>query len=140
MAIQTVTLRLPEAIYWRAQCTARAAKQPVEEVLVQTITTALPPLDDVPPEMVDELAALAALGDESLGNVAREVMSSTQETLLHDLLDKQGRGVLTKGERRKLDDLMQEYGRIMLRKAHAYTLLARRGHKLPSREELRAAN
>ena len=138
MAFQTVTLQISEPVYWRAQRTAQALNWPVEEVLVQTINTALPPLDDVPPEMVDDLATLLSLDDEALWSVTREIMPSAQEKLLHDLLDKQGRDTMIEGERQKLEELMQEYGRIMLRRAHACSLLARRGHHLPEREELRA--
>jgi hypothetical protein len=52
------------------------------------------------------------------------------------LLRKNGAGTLTPAERERMDQLHTEAQRLMLRKAQAYALLAKRGVELPSLEEL----
>ncbi|MBM4459501.1 MAG: hypothetical protein FJ011_17380 [Chloroflexi bacterium] len=47
------------------------------------------------------------------------------------LLDRQGDGALRPDEQPRLQELMRVYGRLMVHKAHAYLLLARRGYRVP---------
>jgi hypothetical protein len=100
-------------------------------VLQASITHALPPLDDVPPDEAAELAALALLGDVNLWQVARAIMPAEDQTEVHALLDRQGARELTPVEHSRLQALMEIYGRITVRKAHASLLLARRGYRVP---------
>lgn len=134
--MQTVTLELPETIYQSAQRLARASSKSLEAILQAGIAHALPPLDDVPPEEAHELAQLALLDDASLWREARLAMSSEQERTLHDLLDRQSDGELSARQRVQLEQLMQVYGQAMVRKAHVYMLLARRGYRVPMQEDI----
>ena len=47
------------------------------------------------------------------------------------LLEQQGDGLLEPDESLRLQELMHIYGQLMVRKAHAYLLLARRGYRVP---------
>ncbi len=127
MTFQTVTLNIPSRVYWRAQRTAEAVRRPVERVLVDTLDTALPTLDDVPPEMIAELAAMHTLPDKNLWEVARGMMPSKQQARMRRLSAAQRERPLKPVEVRQLDELINEYGKVTLRKAHAYALLHKRG-------------
>lgn len=135
MTTQTVILELPEPLYRFAHRVAEATKKPLEVVLRESIAHALPPLDDVPPEEVADLAELAGLDDAALWREARAEMTATEQAEMHELLDRQGAGELTSSERARLQELLDIYGRLMVRKAHAYLLLARRGYRVPMQEE-----
>lgn len=129
MSAQTVTLTLPMAIYERARETARIADRPLEEVLVQSIVLSLPPLEeDVPLSLRAELAALSLLSDAELWTVAHSTMSSRQQARLEALAEAQKHRPLTPVEQSALSRLMVGAERVMLRKAEAYRLLARRGY------------
>ncbi len=131
MTTQTVTLELSEALYRAARRVAEAARQPLEVVLQASIAQALPPLDDVPPEEAAELAAMALLDDAALWQEARMTLGADEQAKLQDLLDRQGAGELSSAEEPHLQSLLAAYGRLMVRKAHAWLLLARRGYQVP---------
>ena len=132
MTVQTITLNLPESVYHRAKQAANALKRPLEDVIMDALASTLPSLDDVPVDMVGELAALAHLSDEALQGLANNVMPEDRQTLLHDRLDEQGRGELDASGQRELATLMAEYGRHMLRRAKAVALLIARGRPVPA--------
>lgn len=131
-SIFTVTLKLPKRVYRRAQQAAEATRRPVEKLIVDALDLALPPIDDAPPEMADELAAMSTLPDKALWEIARSVMPTRQQARLRALSAAQHERALKPAEVRRLDDLLQEYGRVTLRKAHAYALLHKRGLYSPA--------
>ncbi len=132
MTVQTITLNMPESLYQRAKQAAEVLKQPLEDVIVDTLASTLPLLDDVPAEMVGELAAMAHLSDEALQGLANNIMPVERQELLHNLLDEQSRGELDELSQRELATLMAEYGRHMLRRAKAVALLIARGRPVPA--------
>jgi hypothetical protein len=127
MTIQTVTLSMPEAVYQRAKRAAEVLRRPIEEVIVETLSVVLPPLDDVPPETAQELSAMGDLADDKLWAVARGVMAAKKQARLRALSAAQRNRSLRRVEVRELDELRREYGRVTLRKAQAYALLRERG-------------
>jgi hypothetical protein len=132
MAVQTLKLSIPEPIYQRARQAAEVLQRPVEDVIVDTLATTLPALDDAPAEMVSELAAMARLSDEALQGLANNVIAEERQELLDRLLDEQGRGVLDEAGQRELAALMAEYGRALLRRAKAVALFIARGRPVPA--------
>lgn len=126
---QTITLKLPGAVYERAKETAQSVNRPLEDVLVQSIALALPPLEeDIPSPLRMELSALSLLGDEALQAIAHSRMDSEQQAELEALAEAQKHRPLTSDEQTTLADLLSEAERVMLRKAEAYRLLAQRGY------------
>jgi hypothetical protein len=103
-------------------------QRPVEEFLLDTVTTALPLLDDLPPESVEDMAALALLNDKALWRVAQSTLSKAAQKRLDWLLDQQGRRELTPAEQQELDQLLHEYERVVLTRAQAVVLLKQRGY------------
>ncbi|MEA3339907.1 MAG: hypothetical protein U9R15_08070 [Chloroflexota bacterium] len=131
MSVQTVTLQLPYPLYRRASRTANVLQRPVEEILITTLDTALPPLEKVPAEIRAEVDALDSLSDDALWSTAQSMMLVHQQERLDVLLDIQGMRPLTTEEAAELGKLRAEYGRRLLCKARAYALLSERGHPLP---------
>lgn len=132
MTVQTVTLNMPESVYQRAKLAADVLKRPLEDIIVDTLASTLPLLDDAPAEMAGELAAMAYLSDEALQGLANNVMLEERQAILHKLLDEQGRSELDEAGQRELAALMAEYGRHMLRRAKAVALLLARGRPVPT--------
>jgi hypothetical protein len=62
-------------------------------------------------------------------------MIADEQVEMHELLDRQGAGALTAAERIRLQEMLTIYGRLMVRRAHAYLLLARRGYRVPMQED-----
>jgi hypothetical protein len=131
MTVETVTLRLPYPLYRRASHAASILRRPVEEVLITTLDTALPPLEEVPADIRAEVDALNTLSDDALWEVAQSTTPVQQQERLDTLLDAQSMRPLTTDEATELEGLRTEYGRILLCKARAYALLSKRGHPLP---------
>jgi hypothetical protein len=71
-----LTLQIPPLLDARARCIAQALQRPVEEVLLETLDTALPQLDDVPASMINAIAQLPQLDDAALWRVARAMLDS----------------------------------------------------------------
>ena len=134
---QTVTLQLPEAIYERVKRTAEATKRPLEDVLLKTLESALPPsVEDLPIEYQGEFTAMESLNDEELWNIAESKIPTAQQSLYSRLLSKNQAGTLKDIEKRQLSDLGAEARKLTLCKAHAYALLKWRGHRIPTLAEL----
>jgi hypothetical protein len=133
MSARTVTVTLPEVLYERVKITAEASARSVEDVCTQSIALSLPELEeDLPSAIRSELAALSLLSDTELENIARGMMDEEQQDQLQILAEVQKQRPLTAAEGVTLGRLMDEAQRVMLRKAEAYRLLARRGHAVLS--------
>ncbi len=132
MTTQTLTLELPEALHRSVRQIAAATKRPLGDVVTQILAHALPPLDDVPAEDAELLARMSALDDGALWHEARATLSAGEQAELGTLLDRQGAQELAEQDRARLRILMDEYGRLMVRKSHAWLLLARRGYQIPA--------
>jgi hypothetical protein len=128
MTFQPVTLNLPETIYQSAWRTAKAIKRPVEDILLTVIKSSLPPLEGLPPEVIEELTELESFADAQLSRVAQSTLPEPRQRKLSRLLRKNQAETLTERERHTLDDLISESERLMLRKARAYVLLKWRGY------------
>lgn len=133
MSGRTITVTLPEVLYERVKITAEASARSLEDVCAQSIALSLPELEeDLPPETRSELAALPLLGDTELEHITHCAMDEEQQEELETLAELQKQRPLTTAEESTLAHLMEEAQRMMLRKAEAYHLLARRGHAVLS--------
>jgi hypothetical protein len=84
------------------------------------------------------LNALERLSDEALWAIARSTANDDKIALYDVLIERQNAHTLTTEGRHLLTQLRDEADALMLRKAHAYVLLQRRGYTLPSLDELHA--
>jgi hypothetical protein len=131
MSGHTITVTLPEVLYERVKITAEASARSVEDVCAQSIALSLPELEgDLPSEVQSALAALPLLSDAELEHIAHSHMTEAQQERLETLAEVQKQRPLTGAEESTLTQLMEEAQRLMLCKAEAYRLLARRGHAI----------
>ncbi len=141
MVLHSVTVS--QTLYQRLEQQAQTKHASVDEVVQQTLSRHLPPLleveEDLPLDLQTELEAMALLSDDALWALARSSLSQVQledmETLnrqaqLTDLTDDQE-------EHRKA--LLDAYDRVVLRRAHATTLLQGRGFKIADQSLLQDA-
>jgi hypothetical protein len=137
VAIQNVTLPIPDYLYLRFEQAAKATQQSVTDVLLHAVEVGSPPSwDDVPTEFQADLAALDRLDDKALWRVARSQQSESVMDRHEELLYKNANDTLTPSERNELTHLRQEANRLMLRKAQAAALLRWRGYQLPPSDQL----
>lgn len=137
MAIQNITLPLPEHLYLRFEQAAKATRQSVTDVLLHAVEVGSPPgWDDVPAEFQADLASLDRLDDKALWQIARSQQSEAEMDRYEDLLHRNANEGLTPTEQYTLTQLRHEADRFMLRKAHAAALLRWRGHQLPPADKL----
>ena len=100
-------------------------------MLAQSIALSLPALErELSSSLRSELAALALLSDTEFRRVADSTMDKTGQVRLEDLAELQKQRPLSASEQSELARLMEGAQYIMLRKAEAYRLLARRGHRV----------
>jgi hypothetical protein len=131
ISYETVMLNLPTTLYQRAKETAEATALSLEEVLTQSIAVSLPPLEeDLDPELRSELLALSLLSDDELWLIAKSMLPDYEQVRFEDLIALQKRDSLSIEDKLELERLMNRAGVIMVRKAEAYRLLSRRGHKV----------
>ncbi len=137
MAVEAVTLRLPESLYVRFQQTARATRRSLDDVLLRAVEVGSPPRwDDAPAEFQTDLAALDRMDDQALWQIARSRTTEADMERYQELLDKNANGILLPAERAELTVLRREYDSAMLCKAHAAALLRWRGHRVPLAEAM----
>jgi hypothetical protein len=133
---QTITLTLPDNVLQPVLRAAQATKQSVEELLVTALQAALPPLEGLPPDIVQHLIALESLDDQTLWRVMLEIVPLDQQHQLHDVLLRNQAGMLTDAESEQLAILQQQADLVMLRKARAAVMLRFGGKRVPTLAEL----
>ncbi len=132
MAVQTISIQLPDEIYQRLQRVAAAINQPLEEVVFQSIRSNLPPsLDDLTPDLRDLVADLPALDDDALWAIVSEPLPPQPARRHQHLLRKAHDRQLTAAEQAELAALRDMTDRYVLRRSYALALLKWRGHRLP---------
>ncbi len=87
--------------------------------------------DDIPPEIVADIAELFNLDDAALWRIARSAISSERQEQWQYLMDTQQNRPLTPAEAVQLDAMRHEIGQRTLLKAQAYALLSQRGYPVP---------
>jgi hypothetical protein len=122
-----VLVSMPDEVYNRLQRMAQASAQSIESVVVSQLTASLP-VNDLPPDEADELAALRHLSDDALWTIAREQMPESVQTHMANLMTRNTQGELTAAEHEELEALASRSDRLMMRKAEAAALLTQRGH------------
>jgi hypothetical protein len=126
MTSQTVTLTLPDNLLDRARRLARRSRRPVDEVLVEALTTALPGDDTDVPALRSSIGQLAYLNDAALWQAARATVPAEQRERLEALHHKGQRTTLNDAEREEMETLERLYQDTVLVRAQAAVLLKQR--------------
>lgn len=132
--MHSVTLQLSDSAYHLVNQIAQTTGQSIETVLQKTLLHTLPPLDDLSTEEAVELAHLSLLDDAALWREADRLMDEASQAELEAIQDRQREGESLPDDNRRLEQLLDQYGQLMVRKAHAWLLLARRGYRVPPQD------
>ncbi len=132
MALQTLTLSVPEALHRRLRERAEQSHRSMEEETLDVLGAAVPDAALVSPDLEEALAPLRLLDDESLWRAARSQLAAEAAGRLADLHGKRQREGLTSDEEQVRESLVRQYERSMLVRAEAAAELRRRGHDVSS--------
>jgi len=92
--------------------------------------------NDLPRDLRSDLSAMPLFSDEKLWKTARFTMDKDEQIKLEALAEIKKQRQLSESEKFNLNRLIEEAHYIMLRKAEAYRLLARRGYEVFSSSNL----
>jgi hypothetical protein len=134
---QALTVTLPDAVYQHLQQIASMTKQPLEQLVRQSIEGNLPPaINNASPEIQQELLAMQSLAIKDLRQLAESQVAQEQQVRHLELLEKNATNQISASERNELAKLRLAADQLMLRKAYALALLRWRGYPLPDFEVL----
>jgi len=117
VALQTMTLHMPDALYDRFKQRAAHARRSVEEELLDVLAAAVPVTRELPAGIADALSPLALLDDEALWRAARSHLAVESAVELEALHLKRQREGLTDSEAETAAALVRHYERAMLVRA-----------------------
>jgi hypothetical protein len=132
MALQTVTVHLPEMLYRQVARRAQRMRRSVEDELVEVVSTAMPTMEALPSDIVDDLEQLTYLTDAEMWEAARTTLPRQSSERMQALVLKRQGVRLTAVEERELKRLTHLADRAMLVRAQAAVLLKERGHNIES--------
>lgn len=121
-----ITLTLPEQVFARAEHWAQRMGRPVDEVLVQVITSSLTPLGPA-----NETSLVTNWTDEEVLAAANLQLSPDDDRRLSELLHLQQANQLTERDRSELTARMLGYQEGLLRKAQGLREAVWRGLQSP---------
>ncbi len=128
MAVQSITLNLPSALYNHLKQRAEQTRRTVEAELLEVVATAVPIADELPPDLAEAISPLALLDDEALWRATRSHLPAEAASQMEDLHLKRQREGLSEAEQQTLTGLVRQYERAMLVRAQAAALLKQRGY------------
>jgi plasmid stability protein len=128
----SMTVRVPHALYTRLAERARQTQRSIEDELIETLAEAVSPADE--PLPTDEAAVLNSLDtmpDDALWQLARTSrLSPAAAILLEELNQKRQCEGLTADEQQIAEALLHQYERAMLVRAEAMAQLTDRGQDI----------
>lgn len=137
MAMQRVTVELPEPVFQQLVRIAEATSQPLEVLAAQSITSNLPPsVDNAPPEMQTELLRIQSLSTDELLEIVQAQIEPLQQVQHTALLEKNQKDEISQEELKELSRLRSTVDRLMVCKAYAWAVLRWRGHRVPPFKDL----
>lgn len=128
--IQPFTLNLPNNLFEQIRRLAHKFQKTEQDILLDAISTALPPLGGIAPQLGDELAQLTFLNDAALWRIARSRQPEEEYNQMDELLARKGQGKITATEEQTLDQLVEQSQHLVLNRGQAAVLLKRRGYDL----------
>lgn len=132
-----LTVDLPEPIFQQLSRLAQLTQQPLELLVLQSITGNLPPLPDRSPlALQPELLKMQTLEVPDLLAVTHSQIPENLQQQHLELLEKNSAEIITAQERQDLHQLCLQADTLMLRKAYAWALLRWHGHPIPALGEI----
>ncbi len=132
---QSITLNLSDELYHQLERTANLSHQPLENIVIQSLVSTLPPLlEEILPEYQAEVYPLLQMSNTALHREAMNVYPPNQWVEYESLLNQKKLRVLTPAEQNCLDRLRYQANVLTLRKGYATMLLKQRSYFCPVEE------
>lgn len=133
----TMTIQLSDKLYQQVTQVARLYRQPAEMIIVCSLTYTLPPLlDEIPAQCQADVFPLLAMDDRALQQELQHTFPTDRWQAYEILLDRKKSAALTDEDEQQFAQLRHEADVFMFRRSYAAVLLKRRGHALPTLQEL----
>ena len=133
----TMTIQLPEKVYQQVTQAAKLYQQPAELIILRSLNYTLPPLlDEIPTQYQADVFPLLSMDDRALQQEAQRMFPADQWQIYETLLNQKKSAPLMKEDEQQLAQLRHEADVVMFRRSYAAVLLKRRGHTLPTLQEL----
>jgi len=132
-----MTIQLPEKVYQQVTQAARLSQQSAELIILRSLNYTLPPLlDEIPVQYQPDVFPLLSMDDHTLQEEAQRTFPADQWHIYETLLAQKKSAPLTKEDEQLFAQLRHEADVVMFRRSYAAVLLKRRGHALPTLQEL----
>jgi hypothetical protein len=128
MGTRTITLDLPDDLYWRLSERAAVSQRGIEGEVIALLGGVLRHGADLSADLTRRLAELDGEMDDSLWQIARTRPPADLARELEALSDKAQRTRLSDDERARQRAILQEIETNMVVRAYATHLLKERGH------------
>ena len=122
----TKELKVPSAIFERAEAIASETNCTAESVLLEGLAMLFCPV----PEEVKDPDALSGFSDEQLWLMVQQRLTPKQDARVRELADRGNRGVVSDLEATELEAWVARVDNQMLLRSRALLLLKRRGHDI----------
>lgn len=133
----SMTIQLPDKVYQQVTQAAKLYQQPAELIILRSLKYTLPPLlDEIPAQYQADVFPLLAMDDGALQQEAQQTFPADRWQAYETLLNRKKSAVLTDEDEQQLTQLRHEADALMFRRSYAAVLLKRRGHALPTLQEL----
>lgn len=133
MALETVKVRLPRAVYQRLRQRAETKHRSIELELAEVVEEALGEADawdGLSDESKAAIEQLRVLDDADLWRAARMALPHESSARMQDLVDRRQAGGLSAAEAEEAERLRRLAERVLLVRAEAAALLHMRGHDI----------
>ncbi len=127
---QTVTLTLPDAVYFRLKRAAQITYRSMDDIVASTVAASFVSDADLPEGLAAELTAMRFFSDDALWAATHPSMSDAEQQRLAQLNMLVKERTLTLPEQAEQEALLDAYNLSMLRRAQALALLKQRGHDI----------
>lgn len=130
MTVQTVTVELPTTLYNRLKRRAEQTQRPIEAEIIDAVAGALPADDDLPPELIRQVAALSVANDETLWQMLRGTFPPKKSARLESLHFQRQAGKWNDEMAHEAEQLASEMEQYIFLRAQAMSVLMQRGYDL----------
>jgi hypothetical protein len=138
---QTLTIRIPDALFNQLRRAAELARRPADTIIAQSLAHSLPPLlEEIPFQYQPDVFPLLQMNDVNLQNEMSRTFPPERWAEYESLLERKKTGALTNEEQEHLDTLRREADVLTFRRGYAAVLLKRRGYRRPTLQELERSN
>ena len=86
----TIAVHIPESLFHKLKRAAELTHRSVEDVTVTSLEAALPIVQNLPPDVANELAAMHLFSDDALWAATAPSLSPTEEYRLNQLNSSEG--------------------------------------------------